>query len=281
MYEAITKYIGKLADWGEKYIPSESSCHIPVVSYTQATDDFRKDMRAFMPKDYIAELDKIKTKLNIEQFRTDLDISTLTAEEIIALITGVIRRERFCEGILGTFIKEGAIDKWLVRLKELDEKGTSAMSENENKKKGRDKIIRIFWNEKIPIDEAIASDLSNTQGLYYITRVFGEKETSLYVGIATSHNIIRRRLKAHKSWWLKSYRGQIYVRIGEIVYPRNYAKETIEDAESAILFDQSHKDLFPENVAKRSSYHYTELYRVENIGDIFELSESIRMYDHE
>ncbi len=155
MYEAITKYIGKLADWGEKYIPSESSCHIPVVSYTQATDDFRKDMRAFMPKDYIAELDKIKTKLNIEQFRTDLDISTLTAEEIIALITGVIRRERFCEGILGTFIKEGAIDKWLVRLKELDEKGTSAMSEKKLTKEVIEKIdytIKQIWIEEIKND---------------------------------------------------------------------------------------------------------------------------------
>ena len=49
----------------------------------------------------------------------------------------------------------------------------------------RDKIIRIKWNDALLLDEAIESELSNAQGLYYLSRVFGENETSLYLGIAT------------------------------------------------------------------------------------------------
>ena len=69
----------------------------------------------------------------------------------------------------------------------------------------RDKIIRINWNEALPLEDAIASDLSNTQGLYYISRVFGNKETSLYLGIATQRNTIRNRLKNHSEHWLSHW----------------------------------------------------------------------------
>lgn len=72
----------------------------------------------------------------------------------------------------------------------------------------RDKIIRINWNTALPLNEAIESPLSNTQGLYYITRVFGDNESSLYLGIATNHNTIRNRLRSHKEEWLYKYRGK-------------------------------------------------------------------------
>ncbi len=149
----------------------------------------------------------------------------------------------------------------------------------------RDKIIRINWSKAIPIEEAIASDLSKTQGLYYITRIFGKKETSLYLGIARKNNTIKHRLEGHRDWWLPSYRGKIYVRIGNIIYPKvsdiDEKSVLIDHAESAILFDSKHKNMFPENISKRSSYTYTELYRIENVGDIFELKEKIRMHEHE
>lgn len=149
----------------------------------------------------------------------------------------------------------------------------------------RDKIIRISWSEALPLEDAITSELAKIQGLYYITRVFGKKETSLYLGIARKSNTIKHRLEGHRDWWLPSYRGKIYVRIGNIVYPKvsdiDKKSELIDHAESAILFDPRHKNLFPENISKRKSYTYTELYRIENIGDIFELEPQIRMYEHE
>lgn len=38
----------------------------------------------------------------------------------MALITGAVRAERFCDGALLGFFKDGSIRKWLERLKELD-----------------------------------------------------------------------------------------------------------------------------------------------------------------
>ncbi len=143
----------------------------------------------------------------------------------------------------------------------------------------RDKIIRINWNKALSLEDAISSELSNTQGLYYISRVFGKKETSLYLGIATQHNTIRNRLKSHKDNWLNLYRGKIYVRLGHIIYPKNPDANIIEHAESAILYEQS--DVFFENTNKTKSYSYTELYRIENEGDILELKSRIRMHEHE
>lgn len=75
------------------------------------------------------------------------------------------------------------------------------------------------------------------------------------------------------------------MRVGHVVYPKNMdtdeKAEIINHAESAILYDPTHKNLFPENVDKRSSYSYSELYRIENEGDIYELEPKIRMHDHE
>ena len=116
----------------------------------------------------------------------------------------------------------------------------------------RDKIIRINWNKALPLEDAIASDLSNTQGLYYISRIFGNKETSLYLGIATQHNTIRNRLKNHSEHWLNLYRGKIYVRLGHIIYPRNHDASMIDHAESAILYEQ--KEVFFENTSKTKTF---------------------------
>lgn len=149
----------------------------------------------------------------------------------------------------------------------------------------KDKIIRINWSDPLPFNEAINSELSKTQGLYYITRVFGSKETSLYLGIATKNNTIHNRLKGHNERWLYMYRCKIYVRIGTIVYPKcsdsDEKTKIIDHAESAILFEPIHANLFPENVCKRKSYTYSDLYRIENIGNTFQLSPKIRMYEHE
>ncbi|MBE7043416.1 MAG: hypothetical protein E7399_08035 [Ruminococcaceae bacterium] len=141
----------------------------------------------------------------------------------------------------------------------------------------RDKIIRISWNKALPLENVISSEYSNTQGLYYISRIFGKKETSLYLGIATQHNTIRNRLKSHS--WLNQYRGKIYVRLGTVIYPKIVNASIIQHAESAILYEQG--DIFFENTDKTKSYTYKELYRIENEGDIFELKPRIRMHEHE
>ena len=134
------------------------------------------------------------------------------------------------------------------------------------------------------LEDALKSNLTNNQGLYYITRVFGHKETSLYLGIATKYNTIKHRLESHKTSWLSEYRGRKYVRIGKIVFPETddiYMKmKLIEHAESALLYEPEHRCLFPANLNKRSSYTYTDLYRIKNRGNVFELKKPVNMKKH-
>lgn len=149
----------------------------------------------------------------------------------------------------------------------------------------RDKIIRINWHTAMPFEVACRSELAQRTGLYYITRVHGEKESSLYLGIARLNNTINHRLKSHQNNWMPLYRGAFWVRIGEIIYPKENdmekEAEILYHAESALLYDPAHKKLFPVNISQRKSYSYSELYRVENIGDYFELKSSVRMHEQE
>ena len=57
-----------------------------------------------------------------EQVMTAADVSCLNGQAIMALILGAIRAEKFCNGALDTFLELGCIKKWLVRLKELNDK---------------------------------------------------------------------------------------------------------------------------------------------------------------
>ena len=51
---------------------------------------------------------------------SEADVSALDAQCIMALIMGAVRADRFCEGALMDFFKDGSIKKWLERLKKLD-----------------------------------------------------------------------------------------------------------------------------------------------------------------
>jgi len=128
----------------------------------------------------------------------------------------------------------------------------------------RDKIIRIYWNKATLIEDAIYSENAHSQGIYYITRVFGGKEKSLYIGEAAGNNTIKNRLQEHNRLWLPEYRGQIYVRIGEIIYPRDYDDEIIKQAEKVLIYE--HRDILSDNTVNTKSYSYYELYRIENEG---------------
>ena len=48
------------------------------------------------------------------------EVDNLDAKCVVALIYGAIRADRFGEGTLLAFLKDGFITKWLERLKTLD-----------------------------------------------------------------------------------------------------------------------------------------------------------------
>ena len=140
----------------------------------------------------------------------------------------------------------------------------------------RDKIIRIRWSEPMLVDEAIDSEDSLHPGLYYITRVLHGKETSLYIGKAT--RTIRERLICHRKEWLSNRYGEKNVRLGRIIYPYIVDSDIIDHAESALIFE--HGDILIDNTAKTKTYSYSGLYQVQNIGNLGDLKEIIRMHNH-
>lgn len=143
----------------------------------------------------------------------------------------------------------------------------------------RDKIIRIHWSEPMLVDDMIDSEDSLQAGLYYITRILHDKETSLYIGKAT--RTIRERLKDHqrgKNEWLTNRYGEKYVRIGRIIYPRYVDAEIIDHAESALIFE--HSDILKDNTDKKRTYSYSELYQIQNVGNTGQLKNIIRMHNH-
>ena len=48
-------------------------------------------------------------------------VEDLDARCICALLVGAVRAERFCDGALMAFFKDGSVTRWLQRLKEIDE----------------------------------------------------------------------------------------------------------------------------------------------------------------
>lgn len=51
------------------------------------------------------------------------EVDNLDAKCVVALIYGAIRAERFCDGAILAFLKDGTIVRWLERLKTLDADG--------------------------------------------------------------------------------------------------------------------------------------------------------------
>ncbi len=49
------------------------------------------------------------------------DVTNLDGETVMALIVGILRADRFSEGIFKEFLENGCMSKWLERLKQIDE----------------------------------------------------------------------------------------------------------------------------------------------------------------
>ena len=145
----------------------------------------------------------------------------------------------------------------------------------------RCKTIRIYWDSPRPIDEVISNIPGDKIGLYYITRRFNGKESSLYIGESTSS--IKSRLLSHKHWVHGYSRSQIYVRIGRVVYPKQDVENAIQHAEKALIYEhgQYGTKILIENTVSTSSYSYTDVFKIINEGDYFELKPEVDMRDHE
>ena len=134
-YSALTKYINLLendnaGEWicdKENDGSSERPIHVPFVSYSIAVNKLEDDIYKFakesdeiVPSKYADILNANGIKWGYDSMMKD-DASGLDAQCILALLIASLRAERFCDGALLEFIKNGAVIRWLKRLQELDE----------------------------------------------------------------------------------------------------------------------------------------------------------------
>lgn len=134
-YSALTKYINLLkndnaGEWicdKENDGSSERPIHVPFVSYSIAVNNladdiykFAKESNEIVPSKYAEILQANGIEWNYDSM-IKADASELDAQCILALLIASLRAERFCDGALLEFIKNGAFTRWLKRLQELDE----------------------------------------------------------------------------------------------------------------------------------------------------------------
>lgn len=134
-YSALTKYINLLendnvGEWivdKENDGSSERPIQFPFVNYSilvrKLQDDiynFAKESEEIVPGKYINILQANGIEWNHDSM-IQADASVLDAQCILALLIASLRAERFCDGALLGFIKNGAVTRWLKRLQELDE----------------------------------------------------------------------------------------------------------------------------------------------------------------
>ena len=135
MYECLTALIPALQsdNYGKWIIDKENDgtqehpIQFPFVNYGEVVRKleneiyhFEQEHSEFALNRYGEILEKNGIKWGSESMQKT-DVSNIDGETVMALLMGAIRAERFCDGALLGFCKDGSIIKWLGRLKEIDE----------------------------------------------------------------------------------------------------------------------------------------------------------------
>lgn len=137
MYESLTKYLDEFTgtEFGTWIIDKkndgtpEHPLEFPFVNYSRVVDQFIDDVYSFVDNheemglhSYQKVLEENGIKWNAKSMETAV-VDDLDAKCVVALIYGAIRAERFCDGAILAFLKDGTFVRWLERLKALDADG--------------------------------------------------------------------------------------------------------------------------------------------------------------
>ena len=137
MYESLTKYLDEFTgtEFGTWIFDNkndgtpEHPAQMPFLSYSTVIMHFIEDVHSFV-YEYeeigLYNYEKVLEENGIEwgmEPMVKAEVDNLDAQCIIALIFGAIRAERFCDGAILAFLKDGTIVRWLERLKTLDADG--------------------------------------------------------------------------------------------------------------------------------------------------------------
>ena len=106
---------------------SEHPIQMPFVSYSAMVDRFIWSVQLLVeeyPEWRLTSYGKILDKHGITSM-SEAKADKLDARCICALLVAAVRAERFCDGALMDYFKDGSITRWLQRLKEIDEESES------------------------------------------------------------------------------------------------------------------------------------------------------------
>lgn len=137
-YKALTNFLSRMdndeiGDWIVDHVNDGTPEHpmqMPFVNYSRLVRDFEDTVYEFEKRNPDYELNHYGSILEVNgiewgmESMTKKDVGNLDGKCIMAMLLGAVRAERFCDGALLGFFKNGAIKKWLERLKEIDVVGT-------------------------------------------------------------------------------------------------------------------------------------------------------------
>ena len=141
MFEVLTNYIERIKDnpigeWIDK--ASDGTACMSFVRYSEVVRRLEQAVYNFKdehPEYELARYGWIMEKSGIDPGKgvvSTVDVSEKNAQCVLALIIGAFRAERFCDGALMSTFENGSMERWLRRLKEIDEKGDVMMINSES-----------------------------------------------------------------------------------------------------------------------------------------------------
>lgn len=139
MFESLTKHLPAIENaegFGNWVVDRESKgtmddpIEMPYVNYGTTVADVEQAIYDFVdehPEYELTHYRDILERNGLEwgsQAMSGADASELDGQAVMALLLGTVRAERFCDGAPLGFFGDGSMRRWLLRLREIDDKGS-------------------------------------------------------------------------------------------------------------------------------------------------------------
>jgi len=95
--------------------------------------------------------------------------------------------------------------------------------------------VHIKWYGAYGLDNFYTKEIALYSGIYAIYRIYGEKETLLYIG--KTSRTFWQRISEHQKDWLWNVKGKIKIRVGLLQFPDGgrYSARKLADVESLLI----------------------------------------------
>ena len=136
MFESLTRFIPLLdreGDFGAWVVDHEHAGTVddpicfPFVEYSRTVSALESAVMSFVdnhPELCLTRYADILERAGLDwgsESMEGADVSALDGKTVMALLVGAARAERFCDGALLGFLESGCIERWLRRLRQIDE----------------------------------------------------------------------------------------------------------------------------------------------------------------